>query len=98
MSNPKSILVIGKRWFQRRYGNTYFSAEIFVDHVLVHKIDFRYGYDDQYLWEAFEWLHQEGYIPAQKDSAARPPPWLICEEIDCKLIYRAIDVERKKDL
>jgi hypothetical protein len=97
---PKSIVVIGRRWFQKTYGNTYHSAEIFVDGQKVHYIDYTYGYGDQYLYNARNWLRDNGYLPGIKDSPGTPGEalWRYCERNGIIFTYSAINVQRKKDL
>ena len=97
---PTSIGVIGRRWFQRSYGNTYFSAAIYVDGEAVHYIDYEYGYGNQYLQAATEWLYDNGYLPGLKQYSygGMEPLWQYCDRKGIKCSYEAIDVARKKDL
>jgi len=98
--NMRSLVVIGRRWFQRGPGNTYHSAEIIIDGNQVHKIDYAYGYGDQYLWNAFEWLEKEGYLatPRHRSNGGVEAPWRWAERNNVQLAYNATDVQRKKDL
>lgn len=95
-----NIVIHGRRWFQRGPGNTYHSAEIIVDGKTVHKIDFRYGYGDQYLYNAFDWLENNGYIERLPRNSSNVPeaPWRWAERVGVTLNYSATDVQRKKDL
>lgn len=54
------IVIRGRRWFQKSYGNTYFSASIEVDGKIVHTIEYAIGYGDYYLQAAWEWLSENG--------------------------------------
>ena len=74
---PKSITVIGRRWFHRGPGNTYFSAQVYVNGDHVHTIPYEYGYGDQYLQSAFEWLEKNDHIEPEHypESHVTEPPW-----------------------
>jgi hypothetical protein len=92
---PKSILVIGRRWFRKTYGNTYHTATIYVDGQCVVKTCQQYGYGEQYIWTAREWLRENGYLPGIEDQEAL---WRYCQR--SKIAYSAdvADVAREKDL
>jgi hypothetical protein len=94
MSNPDSIQVIGKRWFDRKNGNTYFSTDIYVNSEYEYAIPISYGYDQMYLQAAFEWLKDAGKIGEDYSY----PPSLYCRENGIKLIDSVSDVPRKRDL
>jgi hypothetical protein len=97
MNLPKSIIIIGRRWFQRTNGNTYHTAEIIIDGETVHKTPFAYGYGDQYTQSAFEWLVKSGTIPAPEHPSECH--WRHIRDIlGIAYSYQAIDVPRKKDL
>ena len=90
----KSLIVFGRRWFQKTNGNTYHSAEIIVDGKPVHKIEYEYGYDQQYLYTAFNWLKSEGYLNIGTHES--PHAW--AERTGINLVCNVVDVARKKDL
>lgn len=93
---PKSITVIGRRWFQRTYGNTYHTAEIIVDGVTAHKTPREYGYGDSYADTAFRWLLENNIVPAAQDRSCH---WQhLRDDLGIAYTYRAVDVERQKDL
>lgn len=96
----RSITVIGRRWFQRTYGNTYHTAQIMIDGKTVQHTHKHYGYDSQFEETAAEWLEENGYIPKRERGkhGGRAPMWRYCQEL--KIVYEAIgiDVEREKDL
>jgi len=93
----KKISIFGKRWFQKTYGNTYHSSEIYVNDKLVHKIEFCYGYGSQYEWNSFTWLKQNGYIKlSEKDKHYCLGRY--CRENNIELCNDVVDVNRKKDL
>ena len=98
MTTPKSIIVHGRRWFEKTNGNTYHTTQIGVDGKLTGSTLVRYGYGDQYLWTAFEWLEDNGHITRDTPDGRTEPPWVYCERVGCKLEYFATEVGRKKDL
>jgi hypothetical protein len=91
----QSVKIVGRRWFQRTYGNTYHTADIYVNDKLVHTTPMQYGYGDQYMQTGWAWLENNGYIP--KDSAG-DPPWRVAEKMGFDLSYYANDVRRRRDL
>jgi len=97
---PKSIVVTGRRWFQRTYGNTYHSCQIIVDGVSIEGIEFVYGYGDHYLTNAAAKLEEQGYIYRERYEASggMESLWQVCERMGITLNYSATDVSRKKDL
>lgn len=89
----KSIQVIGRRWFQRTYGNTYNTVEIKVDGNQVAYLPFEYGYGEYYMQRAEEWLIKNGYV---EDGTNHLRYRL--EDLGVNLDYFSIDVDRKRDL
>lgn len=89
----KSIQVIGRRWFQRTYGNTYNTVQIKVDGEQVAYLPFEYGYGEYYMQRAEEWLVKNGYVNKGTSHLRYR-----LEDAGVKLDYFAIDVDRKKDL
>ena len=53
--------IIGRRWFDRKYGNTYHSVAVYKDGDLIGSVDFAYGYGDQYKQTAYGILQNLGY-------------------------------------
>jgi len=100
MPVAKSITIVARRWLQRTYGNTYHSAEIIVNGVQVHRIDYAYGYDEMYLWNAFDWLETNGYLPDRKTygNGHKEAPWQYCQRTGIVFVNSVTDVSRKKDL
>lgn len=97
----KSLTINARRWFQKSYGNTYFTADIIVDGELVHELPFQYGYGEHYLDMANEWLDENGYIdnPRNPNNGMRKPLWqVVRDEMGAEFSYSAIDVQRKRDL
>lgn len=54
------ITIIGRRWFQKSYGNTYHSVTVIVDGETIGRVDMTYGYGDQYIQTAHELLCKAG--------------------------------------
>ena len=96
MKTPKSIVLIGRRWFHRGPGNTYHSVEIIVDGKQIHKVPFAYGYGDQWKYTAFDWLNANGYLPEY--DPRRDSHWGYCERNNIAFVTSCTDVQRKKDL
>jgi hypothetical protein len=94
-----SVTIIGRRWFQRSNGNTYFSSEIIVNGKLVHRIAYDYGYGNMYEQAATEWLIKNGYIDAEKyKSGGYPPMWQLAQKYGFAFQSSVTDVASKKDL
>lgn len=97
-----SIVVEGRKWFDKVNGNTYHGGNVIVtsDHgVKVIKIPYQYGYGDQYLYSAFEELEKAGIVKLEKySSGGSEVPWRWAKEHGITLVYSAVDVTRKKDL
>ena len=98
----KHVHITGKRWFDRKNGNTYFSCLIWVNSERVHHIDYEYGYGNQYLDFATDWLEENEHMPGREyypggggesifSSARRNPK-------NFKVACSVADVGRKKDL
>ena len=97
----KSICLEGRRWFQRLYGNTYYTANIFVNDRLVHTMPFAYGYGSQYEWDSWIWLIEKGWVKPMRygDRPNNPEPaWQYCQRNGIEYHATVIDVRRKRDL
>ena len=92
--NPKVIVIIGRRWFNKGPGNTYHSTQISVDGKWVEGIDFAYGGDQHYVDTSLALLCKNGIlnVPAGK----RPHSW--CYDNGIEVSYTATNVSRKSDL
>jgi hypothetical protein len=95
-----NLLIIGRRWFEKTNGNTYHSATIYVDGKCVHKIDFAYGYGNQFEWNAAIWLEKNGYLEKLEhyQNGGHESLWRYCEKRGISYATEVIDVNRKKDL
>jgi hypothetical protein len=85
---PNGLFIIGRRWFQRSYGNTYCTFEIkdVYNHVIIHYSEIQYGYAEHYLNLAYDWLKSVGYDVGEY--------WDFRQNVE----YIAIDVSCKRDL
>lgn len=99
--NPQSIVITGRRWFNRRVGNTYFSAQAFIDGKSVEGISYEYGYGQQYEDSMFQKLGRDGLLPEpipRYDNGIYEPAWRYCERLGITYSKSVTDVQRKKDL
>lgn len=87
-----SLHIEGRRWFARNYGNTYHSVRIFKDGAQIAYLPEAYGYGDQFLQTALDWLKANGHAPAD----AQYGTLYLRETLGGT--YSVIDVQRKKDL
>lgn len=97
----QSLVIIGRRWFDRVNGNTYHTSEVIVDGACVHKTDRHYGYGEQYLQTALDWLEKNGYLPGieHHENGSTEALWHYCRErMGIAFTYSVSDVKRKKDL
>lgn len=62
MKTINSLVIIGRKWFDKPNGNTYHTAEIIIDGFEAYKSEMQYGYGEAYLQTASEWLKDYGYI------------------------------------
>lgn len=105
MTTPTAIIVHGRRWFDTRAGNTYHDAQAFVIYdndpeIHQYAVGFSYGYDDQYQESAYAKLIELGVLPDKESypSGATSTLRSYCRDNSIKLIARASDVTRKRDL
>lgn len=99
MKKPVSIMVLGKVWFRKSAGNSYCSAEIFVDGVLLEKIRASGG-GDYYLQIATDKLEQAGYMPGREhyQSGGGEAAWRYFETRGVKFHNQHVHVGNEKDL
>lgn len=94
----EGIKIEGRRWFQRTYGNTYHSVRIWRQGTagkpgeeLVY-LPYQYGYGDQYLQTALEWLKANKLAP----PSSRFGTQYMREELG--LTWTVVDVQRQREL
>lgn len=95
-----SLHIEGRRWFHRGPGNTYHSVRIFRDGVLAVYLLYAYGYGDQWLQTAWDWLTVNGHPELGErhaNGALVHYGTQYLREV-LKGTYSVIDVARKKDL
>lgn len=95
-----SLVLVGRRWFNKNFGNTYHSVEIIADGKPVHKVPYAYGYGDQWEYSARDWLDSNGYLPGRETKEGTPGEalWRYCERVGIQYTRTVVDVQRKKDL
>lgn len=99
MKKPTHITC--KRWFQKTYGNTYFSAYVsFDDGSTEQVIKFEYGYGSHCLDETLKYLEENGFVRASEkyENGMRKDNTTIKLREECKISYEILDVNRKKDM
>jgi hypothetical protein len=98
----KHLHISGRRWFQRSYGNTYFSASALIDGEPTDtRIDYEYGYGDQYKQSMLQALEKNGEIPPRLyHDNGRPAEgdWQYTERTGIKITAEVADVARERDL
>jgi hypothetical protein len=88
------IQVQGKEWWWRGAGGTYQTARIWVNGELVHVLPEDGGSNDAYLYRAFRWLEDNGYIAMDRNEA----PTSYCRRMGINLIKGVTYVQRERDL
>jgi hypothetical protein len=93
----KSIIILGRRWFDRKNGNTYCASKAYVDGELVAETPYQYGYDDYYVQAAAEELMKQGLLPGieQYDNGLTESLWQYCARVGAKLTRDVADVTEK---
>lgn len=94
----KTLTLIGRRWFQRTYGNTYHAVEIVADGKSVARIGPCYGYGSQWEQTAAEWLDSAGLLPMRDAKGRMLPLWIVCRDAGVELTRNVSDVARERDL
>lgn len=92
-NKEKHLVIIGKRWFQKTYGNTYHSVRVLINGEEVVNEPFQYGYDDSFLDTAVRKLRELGVLPNDNRFGTA-----YLRDTFGTLTYTVTDVSRKKDL
>ena len=98
--NSSSLHIEGRRWFQRGPGNTYHSVRIFRDGNMIAYLPFQYGYGEQFLQTAWEWLGANGMpelLEKHENGMWKNYGTQYLREV-LHGTYSVIDVQRKGDL
>jgi hypothetical protein len=95
-----SLHIEGRRWFQSTYGNTYHTVRIFQDGALVASLPYQYGYGEQFLQTAWDWLGTNGHPELAERNTNGSYKHYGTQYLREVLhgTYSVIDVSRKKDL
>lgn len=107
---PTLIVLIGRRWFDKRAGNTYHDTEIIVHGIQVgellpvggiihHRTSYTYGYGDCYVDTGAQWLDAQKVTAREAyPNGGYQPLWHYCQDHGIKLITSVVDVGSKKEL
>jgi len=95
-----NITIIGRRWFDRINGNTYFSAVGLINGVQVVEIPFAYGYGNHYEDQIFKELQKAGYCADAENykNGGSESFWRYCDRKGITKYVTHSDANRKKDL
>lgn len=88
------VAIYGSRWFDRTYGNTYHTSQLYVNDELIETSPLTYGYDEGYLDTGLKMLEKHYTLPTGYRTDMR---WRLRDFIK-SFVYRATDVSRKRDL
>lgn len=94
--NKIRIHINARRWFDRKYGNTYHSVAVYFPDGTVKTRSFVYGYGNQWEYTAFELI--VGKDKTRYENGSPMAPWRWYEEHNYLVTSECVDVTRKKDL
>lgn len=95
-----TLHIEARRWFQKTYGNTYHSVAIYKDGQQLVYLPYQYGYGEQWLQTAWEWLGHNGYpelLERNANGSYKNYGTQYLREV-LKGTYSVVDVQRKRDL
>ena len=98
MKTLEGLHIEGRRWFQRSYGNTYHTVRIYANGELLHATEQQYGYDDQYIQTALDWLEANGYIERKEYPNGSKEGGTLYLRETLHGTNTVIDVTRERDL
>lgn len=105
MAQVQKLELTGRRWFDRKNGNTYFSASATLNGEEVARIAYEYGYGENWLDRICDELNWAGVLPVERETYSNgltevPWRWLqrIEKEAGIAVFTSCVDVRRKKDL
>jgi len=98
--SSQTLRIVGRRWFQKSYGNTYHTVRVYLDDEFLGESNMEYGYGDQYIETGFRIAFQNSDLPPRKMSPNGSPEWTRgwSERTGVKVITEVVDVPRKRDL
>lgn len=95
-SAVKKLELLGRRWFDAKNGNTYFSAVALYNGDEIARIDYEYGYGDHWL-DAIT----KNLVVNQLQRGENQVPWRFIEQLEQNgiAVFQSVqDVKRKKEL
>lgn len=90
-----NVTIIGRRWLQKTYGNTYHTVMIYVDGKYIGKSIKTYGYGEGFIQTAFEMLKNFRIFPMNWDYGDFMSYMINHRE---KFVITCADVARERDL
>jgi len=94
----KTIDVTAKEWFDKTYGNSYFSAQIILNYGMKDQenycLPFQYGYGDYYIHETKSALNQLNKISTNSNQNLRT----YCKENNIILRKNKIENCKQKEV
>ncbi len=96
----KTLTVIAYEWFDKVNGNSYFSAEIFADNILISVLPFQYGYGNHYEDMAAKELYENGTFPdlKQYEWGGREGLHTYCQRHNIELLTRKHENCKQREL
>ena len=92
-----SVQIIGRRWFDKVNGNTYHSADVYVNNEFVGRQERTYGYGDHYVQSGMEILRKHYRLPEKFEKEKYLSNYEL-KEYGINILSTVSDVARKKDL
>lgn len=93
----KAVHVHGVLWHDRANGNTYHSAQIYINGEFAYAVPFQYGYGETFVDSAAEVLAEKGHIERVRNTNGTfPPLWRILREEMGVKFYATSEVSSKK--
>jgi len=98
------IIIKAKRWFDKTYGNTYHSVQVYKNGKLIGTQPMTYGYGDAYMQSAFDVMQRKGIFKktGEKMKSGTDKDYygfmMWQRENRKKLLVFVDDVPRMKDL
>lgn len=96
MKAKPTIVIAGKRWFQRTYGNTYHSVTVTMPDGKQLYSGQHYGYGSGYLQTAYAMIRKEWANTRRKPLSENGGMWELRERAN--VIESVADVARERDL
>lgn len=85
----KSIMIIGKRWFDKVNGNTYCSSRVYINGEYSFSVPWQYGYGSYYEQAAKQELEKRGITKVGNyDNGVSKSFWSYCN--DNKIKYETV--------